>query len=355
MRIAERLRMVRMRRAMSMNQAKEILGFPPTANPSKSEIEREYRKKALENHPDRGGDIEKMKMINVARDVLEGRQRPTPEQGPSSSQPYSQPQPQPPRPRQPPQKKEVTWEQAYQAVKGDIPAGTEWLFKTKDVYLDLGKRRAYGTVIFGRSANEYVFVGIESYSVDPTINEPVQTDITTMKVLREPLSLPPARFANALNVLFSYMPNLNKKFNGKVKVYPKPFKDFTLKNVDVFGLRDMRLQDALVQLGIADISKVKKGKVNLVLEIERQGYTDFYDAVLFVNAKPYVLSTITRKDLGVKFWSKVFGEYYSQGGQKNLTRLRNRKPILEYLLKICEKNREPAPLLEALRSALEGK
>lgn len=355
MRIAERLRMVRMRRAMSMNQAKEILGFPPTANPSKSEIEREYRKKALENHPDRGGDIEKMKAINVARDVLEGRQRPTPEPGPSTRQPYSQPQPPPPRPRQPPQKKEVTWEQAYQAVKGDIPAGTEWIFKTEDVFLNLGKRSASGFVVCGRSANSYVFVGIEGYSIDPTINEPVQTDITTMKVLREPLSLPPARFANALNTLFASMPNLNKKFNGKVNIYPKSFKDFTVRNVDVLGLRSMRLQDALIQLGIADASKVKKGKLSLILELTPQGSSDFFDAIIFVNGKPYVLSTLTRNDLGNKFWRKVFGEYYHQGGQKNLTRLRAKDAVIGHLLKVCEKNREPAPLLEALRSALEGK
>lgn len=33
-------------------------------------IKRAYRKLALKNHPDRGGDIEKMKLINMAYEIL---------------------------------------------------------------------------------------------------------------------------------------------------------------------------------------------------------------------------------------------------------------------------------------------
>lgn len=90
MRIAERLQLLKLRRAMSLSQAKELLGFPPTASPAKNEIERNYKKLALQNHPDLGGDIEKMKLLNVARDVLEGRQRPT-RDNPSTSRPQPQP------------------------------------------------------------------------------------------------------------------------------------------------------------------------------------------------------------------------------------------------------------------------
>lgn len=66
--------------AMSLAEAKEILGFPPASMPTADEISKAYKRKAIENHPDRGGDPKKMVDINVAKDILDGKQRPT---GPS--------------------------------------------------------------------------------------------------------------------------------------------------------------------------------------------------------------------------------------------------------------------------------
>jgi DnaJ family protein A protein 2 len=45
-----------------------ILGVPRTASPE--EIKKAYRKKAMHNHPDRGGDAETFKQINEAYDTL---------------------------------------------------------------------------------------------------------------------------------------------------------------------------------------------------------------------------------------------------------------------------------------------
>ena len=49
-----------------------LLEVPPDGRPTDDEkaIKKAYRKKALENHPDRGGDQEKMKSINVAGQTL---------------------------------------------------------------------------------------------------------------------------------------------------------------------------------------------------------------------------------------------------------------------------------------------
>ena len=66
----------RILRAMSIDEAKETLGFRPNQNPSQSEINKAYRAKALENHPDRGGNPEKMVEVNVAKDILEGKVNP---------------------------------------------------------------------------------------------------------------------------------------------------------------------------------------------------------------------------------------------------------------------------------------
>ena len=61
--------------AMSMDDAKRTLGFKPSETPSKEEVIKAYRAKALANHPDRGGDPEKMVEVNVAKDILEGKAR----------------------------------------------------------------------------------------------------------------------------------------------------------------------------------------------------------------------------------------------------------------------------------------
>jgi curved DNA-binding protein CbpA len=81
--------------AMSLEEAKKTLGFSPTSWPSPEEITKAYRMKAIENHPDRGGDPKKMVDINVAKDILDGKQRPytqpkvDPSSGGSASRPYS--------------------------------------------------------------------------------------------------------------------------------------------------------------------------------------------------------------------------------------------------------------------------
>jgi hypothetical protein len=59
-------------RALPMDEkakARQILGIMKS-NPTQAEIRRAYRKKAKENHPDKGGDKETMKSINSARDIL---------------------------------------------------------------------------------------------------------------------------------------------------------------------------------------------------------------------------------------------------------------------------------------------
>lgn len=50
-------------------KARQILGINKL-NPSEAEIRRAYRKKARENHPDKGGKPGAMKEINNARDIL---------------------------------------------------------------------------------------------------------------------------------------------------------------------------------------------------------------------------------------------------------------------------------------------
>jgi hypothetical protein len=61
------------RKAMTPNEAREVLGFPPFYMPSESELNKAVRIKARDAHPDRGGSTEAMMEINVAKEVLEGK------------------------------------------------------------------------------------------------------------------------------------------------------------------------------------------------------------------------------------------------------------------------------------------
>jgi hypothetical protein len=63
----------RLRIALTVEDAKEILGFPPHYNPTDTEINKAWRAKSIEHHPDRGGDHRKMVEVNVAKEVLEGK------------------------------------------------------------------------------------------------------------------------------------------------------------------------------------------------------------------------------------------------------------------------------------------
>lgn len=59
--------------SMSMEEARMTLGFPPAYVPSPDEVNKAYRKKSIENHPDRGGSHEAMVAVNVAKEILEGK------------------------------------------------------------------------------------------------------------------------------------------------------------------------------------------------------------------------------------------------------------------------------------------
>lgn len=64
-----RRRYARRMESMTLAEAKEILGLP--AGPvTADQVSKAYKALALQNHPDRGGDADKMVDINVARDMV---------------------------------------------------------------------------------------------------------------------------------------------------------------------------------------------------------------------------------------------------------------------------------------------
>lgn len=57
--------------AMTTDEALVVLGLPP--NPSAEQVNKAYKVKVFENHPDRGGSNERMVEVNVAKEILEGK------------------------------------------------------------------------------------------------------------------------------------------------------------------------------------------------------------------------------------------------------------------------------------------
>jgi molecular chaperone DnaJ len=75
----------------TMSKYHDILGVQPTA--TEEEIKKAYRKKAMENHPDKGGDAEEFKKVLDAYEILTGKkQEPRPEQqNPFGRNPFGNP------------------------------------------------------------------------------------------------------------------------------------------------------------------------------------------------------------------------------------------------------------------------
>ena len=66
-----------LRKALSLSEAKGILGLPEAGTPSKSQVMQAWKTLAFKYHPDRGGELEMMQNINLAKDVLLGKAKPT--------------------------------------------------------------------------------------------------------------------------------------------------------------------------------------------------------------------------------------------------------------------------------------
>jgi hypothetical protein len=160
------LRYARLLVAMTLQEAKKILGLDPLKTPTEDEIRKAYRALAFANHPDRGGTHEKIVEINTAKDVLEGKQKPTwtpsPSPRPSNPWPYPGERGAPPPPRDPPKPYTkvpgVTFAEAKSA--GNVPTSAEWKVCSTETWPkgDAGERRIIFWVVYGQTNSQHVFL-----------------------------------------------------------------------------------------------------------------------------------------------------------------------------------------------------
>lgn len=332
--------------AMSMQEARELLDVKDNAN--HDVINKAYKEKAFQFHPDRGGDPSDMVKINVARDILLGKQRPEKGYGPAPSPTYRT------KPHKPPKKVRITFEEA--ARKANVPtSGVEWKFITDSGYGGYGDKHYSGRVLYGTDKQNHIFVGIFEYrNLDMTTD----TDIYEMWVSKDPISKSIAKVAPA--VIRALWKNFDgcKQYNAKMYVIDPPEKKLDKKIIYSLGKRRrVSFKDGMALMG-QDVPAKWGKKVDIVLEVgrEQSGFGS-NEVTLVVNGKPFKLNDQSLKYIQKKHMlTVVFGDYFYPDSKKNLTKMRKRKDeILGFLLAVCKKTNEPEALQMALQGALGKK
>jgi len=368
--------------AMSMEEAKAKLGFPPNSNPSPQEVKEAYRRKALESHPDRGGDEETIKEINVAKDILDGKARPTydrrpsPSPGPSRT-PWPTEEQQRGKPYEQPKPKEVSFDDAR--AKAGIPSGVEWLFVTPaqrgmGYSSDEFHRSDNCFVAYGRTDSKHCFVTSRHFVYQQYIIGADQGEDTwTMESFEYPIkdeakeSQNPAwLYGNVVRALKSL--DFKGKFNSKV-LDAKGWK---------FGDRlptgaETSIKHWLVSSGqvagdapsVAGRKQVVEFQVDSTL-MAKPGYyanpkatysSDYYKLTILLNGRPFELS---ERDT-LKFFTEfkgglrwIFGEYSHHGGKKNLTRMPKGKAVLQWMSQNFSLPSEAMTGLQAAADQVKG-
>ena len=332
--------------AMSVDTAKRLLGFDESYTPSTDDVAKAWKKKALEHHPDRGGDAEMMKQVNIAHDVLTGKQRP--DRGGGGSRPA----PQGPVTHTPPPRTErkVTWEQAIKSA-GVPTSGVDWKFRTVAGYGGYGDVSRLGFVVYGRSSSQHVFVGVyhETQSANMYTNTAVDEytmHVTTVPLTRELSSVAPGTIRD----LWKRFDDI-KGYGAKVYILP-PDTKFEAKLSYASG-RKVSFKDAMGLMGDAKPT-TWKGKLDVVLELGRDEKMGEYPATLVVNGKPYRLSDASNRTIWkVNLYRAIWGPkaYFYPESKKNLTRSKNAKKVLTWLSDHLKD--EPRELMDALMMAAQ--
>lgn len=354
--------------SMTPEEAKETLGFLPGDQPSDQQIKDAWKKKIFQAHPDRGGDLDQATAINVAKDVLEGKQRPSYERPSSPSSPGYEPS-EVPRPRyEKPKKIEVTFNEAK--TKAGVPHA-EWFFITDtqrgtSYSSDESSRGDYAYVAYGKTDTKHVFVGVrhQSYSTY-YVGGGADEDTWTMKVIDFPIKgdegkNPAWLYGNVVKALKAT--GYDGRFNSKVR-------DMTGKNWTM--TEDFKSVGAVTSIkhwlvgsgSVAGDDPSVAGRKH-VIELDHQNdrpyadspvkpgfyeepherwnywdgvyHGDYHKLTLLVNARPYEFSEAeTKRFLGLKLGGKrilnaIYGDY-PRGGKKVLTRLKAAKVLLDWL------------------------
>jgi hypothetical protein len=372
--------------AMSLDQAKVILGFPPQYAPTPQEISKAYKLKAFENHPDRGGDTNKMVEINVAKDILEGKSRWQPEPSYQTRTPYQRPAPVEPDFVIEGQSFEQAW-----AANGP-PAGVDWKFVSTPQWS--WDSKGYGVefrgqgpgqrvwVFYGQTDSKHVFMAIKERgegagTVQTEKGRAAIKEDWQVSFVTAPLS------QNILKIALKYIKSVATGWaDGSDMPAPKKYiawsgariTDEALKKIPRQG--GAALKDILVGTGLLDedssVAAGRKSVVEVWAEFNQEkrariraerGKVDGADSCDFfvrVNGKAEKLSDDTVEKLKRKFIPWAIGWDFTVDKTYNLTRMRGSQGrglktpaslAIQYLVDCLTS--EPSWLVIALEKAAE--
>jgi len=344
-----------------MGDAKSTLGFPPDSNPTPSQIKESYLEKAKKLHPDVGGNLEAMTALNVAKDILEGKARPTYDRREEVSEPVTPRWTAPAKPK----RIEVTFQEAES--KAGIPSGVQWLFVTsyqhgkKSWSSDESSRGESAFVAYGRTWEEslHVFVGVHHYTrQDYYVGGTEDKSIWTIKskeysIKAEEGKNPAWLYGNVVKALKDV--DFDGRFNSKVldaqgwKFGPKQptgsetsIKHWLVGSGQVAG-------DAPSVVGRKHVVEIKvnksyQEKPGFYEETHHRGnfwdgkyHGDYLNIVLNINGCSYDLSEKdVKKFTAIRIGSKdlmdlIFGRYHYDSSHKQLTKIKLGKKILGWL------------------------
>jgi hypothetical protein len=359
--------------AMSMAEAKEILGFLPDSSPTPRDIKEAYREKAQKLHPDRGGDEDAMVDLNVAKDILEGKARPT----------YQRPQPRYEAP-EPPRRTEVTFDQAES--RAGIPSGVDWLFVTPTQRgtswaSDESSQSNETFVAYGRTDRQHVFVAAYYHSrQDYYIGGTHDESIWVVKSIELPIKegkgeavQPRWLYGNVVKALKGV--GFKGRFNSKVIDAQGWRLNARLPSGPTTSIKHWLVNSGQVES--TDPSVVsRKQVVELQLNTSHKEKPDYHEKprtrgnfwdgeyrgeyiklTLVLNGRPFA----TSKDDLHKFMAKiglgrVFGEYYYDRSKKQLTRMRAKgKKIIGWMLEnFNDLSADAREILTAAEAQMKG-
>ncbi|MFA5023481.1 MAG: J domain-containing protein [Patescibacteria group bacterium] len=324
--------------AMTSEEARKILDIPFGA--SDEEVNKSFRTKALQMHPDVGGSTGQMQQLNIARDILLGERK---EEVPRKPEYSSEYKPQPSKPW--PEKVVVSFEDAARAA--GVPGDVEWKFKTDTGYSPpLGDKKTSGFVVCGKKEGRYIFAGVFHWREENFFSH--------VDIDRYEIHIAGATDIDASTVairdLWGNFEHL-KGWNGKVIIL-SPGTEFNESLFYAKG-RSVAFKDAL---GIMESKPISEGrKIDISLELSSN--PDSFSAhliTLVVNGRPFELGDeisklLTEKSNFIRF---VFGQYAYDHSKKNITKMREKSKVLGYLVKKLEGKVEPE-LMDALQKAFE--
>lgn len=327
--------------SMSMSEAKEILGFPPNAQPSVSEVTKAYRTKAFENHPDRGGDPKKMVDVNVAKDILMGVRPPEGARWNPPTPPKQQYKPPPPPP--------PVEGKSFSQVLSSMPSGVDWKFISGSAYNNVVKtrdgepnymRHYHGWVLYGQTESNHVFAGIQSesnfsdriekYAVWDGFSTSAPRNVDLLKLAPKMVASIIRGFAGLENASKYAMPKKYKVLDGNI----------TIK--DLMSRADLSLKDAIIGSGALPAgSPGLKGRKKMVTvepifnrEVWKKIKTEegrvlggdyrAFTWVVEVNGKGRTLEEDELERLKKNYFLFSIYGYDFTKGKKNLSRLRGR-------------------------------